>query len=119
MATDRGTALALSASAGILAAAGGCAATSAGPSGPQPMPEYPPLADTADGGAPVKAARPEPTTTSVAGSTSRGAVRLRSKDCCKGRNECKGKGGCKTANNACKGQNQCKGQGGCKVLDCD
>ena len=30
---------------------------------------------------------------------------------CTGINECKGHGGCKSANNACKGQNGCKGQG--------
>lgn len=28
---------------------------------------------------------------------------------CKGANECKGKGGCKSAENACKGKNSCKG----------
>jgi len=33
---------------------------------------------------------------------------------CKGRNDCKGLGGCKTSRHACKGQNDCKGQGGCK-----
>jgi hypothetical protein len=30
---------------------------------------------------------------------------------CMGANACKGKGACKTANNACKGQNACKGKG--------
>jgi len=30
---------------------------------------------------------------------------------CGGVNECKGKSGCQTANNACAGQNGCKGQG--------
>ena len=30
---------------------------------------------------------------------------------CQGVNACKGKGGCKGADNACKGQNGCKGQG--------
>jgi hypothetical protein len=30
---------------------------------------------------------------------------------CQGINTCKGKGGCKTADNACKGQNGCKGKG--------
>ena len=30
---------------------------------------------------------------------------------CVGANGCKGKGACKTANNACKGQNGCKGKG--------
>ncbi len=30
---------------------------------------------------------------------------------CTGVNACKGKGSCKTANNACGGQNACKGQG--------
>ncbi len=30
-----------------------------------------------------------------------------------GMNECKGKGGCKTAANDCRGLNECKHQGGC------
>jgi hypothetical protein len=34
---------------------------------------------------------------------------------CKGMNDCKGQGGCKTTQHACKGMNDCKGQGGCKV----
>ncbi len=33
---------------------------------------------------------------------------------CKGKNACKGQGGCKTDKHSCKGQNACKGQGGCK-----
>jgi len=37
------------------------------------------------------------------------------KHACKGQNECKGQGGCKTDKNGCKGQNECKGQGGCKT----
>jgi len=34
---------------------------------------------------------------------------------CAGKNECKGKGGCKTGDNGCKGKNSCKGKGGCKT----
>ena len=30
---------------------------------------------------------------------------------CSGVNECKGKGGCKSAHNSCAGQNGCKGKG--------
>lgn len=30
---------------------------------------------------------------------------------CQGVNSCKGKGGCKSADNSCKGQNGCKGKG--------
>jgi hypothetical protein len=33
------------------------------------------------------------------------------KDCCRGKNECKGKSGCAGQNNECKGKNDCKGQG--------
>jgi len=44
----------------------------------------------------------------------------RPKDCCQGKNECKGLGGCKTAANDCKGKNECKGNGGCEMMrDCD
>jgi len=35
------------------------------------------------------------------------------KHICKGHNECKGKGGCKTDKNSCAGMNDCKGKGGC------
>jgi hypothetical protein len=35
------------------------------------------------------------------------------KACCKGMNECKGKGGCRAGEHSCAGQNACKGQGGC------
>ena len=40
---------------------------------------------------------------------------------CEGVNACKGKGGCKSANNACKGQNACKGKGFVEMTkaDCD
>jgi hypothetical protein len=31
----------------------------------------------------------------------------------KGKNACKGKGGCKTDKHDCAGKNDCKGQGGC------
>ena len=34
---------------------------------------------------------------------------------CKGKNACKGQGGCKTSDNGCKGKNSCKGNGGCKT----
>jgi hypothetical protein len=36
------------------------------------------------------------------------------KACCKGMNECRGKGGCAVeGKNGCAGKNDCKGQGGC------
>ena len=36
------------------------------------------------------------------------------KDCCRGKNECKGKGGCAVeGKHACAGANECKGKGGC------
>ena len=37
-----------------------------------------------------------------------------SKHACKGLNDCKGRGGCKTELNSCRGQNECKGRGGCR-----
>lgn len=33
--------------------------------------------------------------------------------CCKGMNECSGKGGCKTDAHDCQGKNECRGKGGC------
>ncbi len=38
------------------------------------------------------------------------------KHACKGMNECKGQGGCKTDKNECKGHNSCKGTGGCATV---
>lgn len=37
------------------------------------------------------------------------------KECCFGKNDCKGKGGCKTADNDCAGKNDCKAKGGCNM----
>ncbi len=37
------------------------------------------------------------------------------KHACKGMNECKGQGGCKSGDNGCVGKNSCKGKGGCAV----
>ncbi len=34
----------------------------------------------------------------------------------KGKNDCKGQGGCKTGDNGCKGKNSCKGKGGCNTM---
>lgn len=42
----------------------------------------------------------------------------RASNCCKGMNDCKGKGMCKTDKHDCKGMNACKGRGGCKPSDC-
>ncbi len=40
----------------------------------------------------------------------------KTKDCCMGLNDCKGKGGCAVPeSHACRGQNACKGQGGCNA----
>jgi hypothetical protein len=38
---------------------------------------------------------------------------------CSGTNECKGKGGCKSATNDCKGKNECKGKGWNKMSEKD
>jgi hypothetical protein len=39
--------------------------------------------------------------------------------CCKGRNECKGLGNCRSASGeACRGQNECKAKGGCRPAVC-
>lgn len=37
------------------------------------------------------------------------------KDCCKGLNECKGKGGCAGDSHDCAGKNECKAAGGCNA----
>ncbi|WP_395743338.1 hypothetical protein [Prosthecobacter sp.] len=35
---------------------------------------------------------------------------------CRGHNDCKGQGGCKSGDNGCKGKNSCKGKGGCNTM---
>ena len=40
-----------------------------------------------------------------------------SKHDCKGKNACKGQGGCGASDNGCKGKNSCKGHGGCSTAD--
>ena len=38
------------------------------------------------------------------------------KECCMGKNDCKGKGGCAVPEgNDCAGKNECKGKGGCNM----
>ena len=38
------------------------------------------------------------------------------RDCCMGKNDCKGKGGCAVPeSNSCAGMNECKGKGGCNM----
>jgi hypothetical protein len=41
------------------------------------------------------------------------------KHACKGQNECRSQGACKTDKHACKGQNECRSQGGCKTVGFD
>ena len=50
----------------------------------------------------------------VLGVGSSHAAMDRQRDCCMGKNDCKGKGGCAVPeSHACRGQNDCKGKGGC------
>ncbi len=40
----------------------------------------------------------------------------KAKECCMGKNECKGQGGCAVPeSNDCAGKNECKGKGGCNM----
>lgn len=111
MTISPGRAAALSAVSGILAALGGCGGASHGADAPPPLPEYPPATD-GKRAATISTGSPSPTL-HVAGERP-----VSEKACCKGRNECKAKGNCKTEDNDCKGKNQCKGKGGCKAADC-
>lgn len=51
--------------------------------------------------------------------TSAGAQKVEAtgdKDCCMGKNDCKGKGGCAVPeSHSCMGKNDCKGKGGCNM----
>ena len=123
MVHDRRRTLTLAAAGGMLASLGCHGAATSPTAAAVAMPEYPPSGDKADGGAARAAAAPPDAQNAdpEAQETARARVAVRqkpSKDCCKGRNDCKGKGWCKTDKNACKGRNQCKGQGGCKPAVC-
>jgi hypothetical protein len=82
------------AASGILLGAVACGGSKAEPATPE-----------------AAASTTEPATPTAAAPTPEGE---HDKAHCKGQNECKGKGGCKTDSHGCKGQNDCKGQGGCK-----
>lgn len=48
-----------------------------------------------------------------------GSVDGREANCCKGKNDCKGLGGCKSERNTCAGRNDCKALGGCNSRACE
>jgi hypothetical protein len=61
-----------------------------------------------------------PEAETVHAATSAGATVVaaegKAKDCCIGKNDCKGKGGCAVPeSHACAGKNECKGKGGCNM----
>jgi hypothetical protein len=88
---------------GILAGAAAC--------GGQATPE--PAAPAAEApAAPMAGADPHPNDRIPADNDSGSP----SKHACKGLNDCKGRGGCKTDLNTCRGKNECKGRGGCKTI---
>jgi hypothetical protein len=61
----------------------------------------------------------ESTAAAAAADTAMAATDTAAKHCCKGQNDCSGKGNCKVEGvNECKGQNKCKGKGGCHAPDC-
>jgi hypothetical protein len=73
-------------------------------------------ADTTPAAEAPAEASPAPDAAAPAGDGAAGPVATTdAKACCMGKNECKGKGGCKTADNGCAGKNACKGKGGCNM----
>jgi hypothetical protein len=50
---------------------------------------------------------------SSAGTSDQKSSTSTAKHDCKGKNSCKGQGGCSSSDNGCAGKNSCKGQGGC------
>jgi hypothetical protein len=88
---------------GILAGAAACGGQ-ASPAPAAPATEAAPVAD---------ATPTEPVNDRIPADNDSGQP---SKHACKGLNDCKGRGGCKTELNSCRGKNECKGRGGCKSL---
>jgi len=109
--------LAALASRGLLAGLASCAGSTSAQSSLEPVAEVqisapPPAASTA-----YRQALPPP----VAASASAPVEKACCRDVhdCRGKNQCKGLGGCQVGSqSACKGQNSCKGLGGCKT-SCD
>jgi hypothetical protein len=96
MPSDLGRTMALAAASGLLAGLAACGSAPVPPLAPKPA---------ADAHGPTDAdATPD--------------LLNGDKECCRGKNECKGRGNCRTDQSACAGQNACKGQGGCKAPDC-
>ena len=92
------------ASAGIMMGAlAGCGGSTPPPETPEGT-DLPPAADSA--------AEPAADASAPAADASAPAA-AEGKACCKGMNECKGKGGCRAGEHSCAGQNECKGKGGC------
>jgi hypothetical protein len=107
---NRTNSLMAAAVTGILAGAAACGGQAspapAAPAAEAPAAEAPaaPMAD-ASASEPVNDRIPSDNDSSTA-----------SKHACKGLNDCKGRGGCKTDLNTCRGKNECKGRGGCKTI---
>jgi hypothetical protein len=99
---------------GILAGAAACGSQSTPPATPEGA-EAPPVA-AAGGEAPpaTEAASDAGTPTTDDRTPVPTNATHPAKHACKGLNDCKGRGGCKTELNSCRGQNECKGRGGCR-----
>lgn len=112
---SRGRELALAAAAGIVAGISACASTPtanvAGTAG-EAKEQDPALLEIAS---PEPA---EPAEVSPDPSAKPRANKRQAKLCCRGLNDCAGKGNCKTGSNGCVGLNDCKGKGGCAPAVC-
>lgn len=63
-----------------------------------------------------KKPEPEPVQSGATAGTDTVAAAASAKECCFGKNDCKGKGGCAVPeSNSCMGKNECKGKGGCNM----
>jgi hypothetical protein len=94
MGMDLGKSLALTAATGLVAGLYACAGSQEQPKDPAATSGDAPPAGSAEAKAP-------------------------NAECCKGKNECEGKGNCAVpGSHSCAGQNKCKGKGGCTPKDC-
>lgn len=115
---DARASLVASALAGLLS--GSLAACKTSPEAPKPTPPAieastapeAPAAPAAEATQPDATATQDQATPAVAPTDGSQPVKA-APHACKGLNECKGQGGCKTGDNGCKGKNSCKGKGGC------
>lgn len=110
-----GCRIALAARAGLVAGAVACAPSRQAAPATEPAVVTPPVPATVADPSMNETTPPPPRVESVPLCESDDCRDGADDDCCRGLNECKGQGACKTDDHDCAGLNECKGLGGCRA----